>query len=189
MRVLGIDPGLQVIGWALLECEDSGIIVRHAGEIQPSKVKCPKDRTTTDHLAVIMHRIGSAMFSLEVDLYPDSLVGIEMSPPFQGGKASAGAWKVSMVHGLLFGYFSSRGYTTRFINPRTARAFLEIEPQKKRWSELTDREKKEPVIIAGEKKWGEGPFQKIPRGRRHHAIDAAAVAEATYAREQATTRA
>jgi crossover junction endodeoxyribonuclease RuvC len=43
MRVLGLDPGLQVTGYAVLEASDNGPVVRDAGVIRSAEKREPAD--------------------------------------------------------------------------------------------------------------------------------------------------
>jgi crossover junction endodeoxyribonuclease RuvC len=69
-RVLGIDPGLQVTGYAVLEASDNGPVVRDAGVVRSAEGRDPADmarrlRTLYDGVCEVLDEWRPAVIAVE----------------------------------------------------------------------------------------------------------------------------
>lgn len=103
MRVLGIDPGSRVCGFALIDAHGSRMRLVELGVIRPP------DGSTAARLAVIGQRISSI-----IEKYRPDCAGLETS---YWGRGPQSSLRVGEVRGVVLGTMASHGLEPLEVSP------------------------------------------------------------------------
>ena len=67
MRILGIDPGMAIVGYCILNCDNGNLVLEHSGSIQTSKDSTESERLNEiyDDMNIIIDKYRPDVCAIE----------------------------------------------------------------------------------------------------------------------------